>query len=326
MAKPKVVITREPPGPALARVREACEVFMWPEDSPMPRDLLLEQARDAEGLHTIITDGVDGELLEAAPRLKVISSFSVGVDYIDLKACTARGIPVGYTPGAVTEATADQAFALMFAASRRVVEGAGYVRAGKWSGWSPLTMIANDVFGKTLGIVGLGRIGQAVARRARGFSMRILYHNRNPNPEAERELGAHYATLQELLRESDIVVLTVPYSAETHHLMDKTTLAQMKRSAYLINVARGGVVDSDALAEALRAGTIRGAGLDVTEPEPIPMEHPLLALDSCVIVPHVGTATWEARAAMTEISVENLLRGLRGEPLLHCANPPAQGG
>ncbi len=325
MAKPKVVVTCEPPGPALPRVFDACDTWMWEENRPMPRELMLEKVRDAEGLHTIYVDEVDRELLAAAPRLRVVSNYGVGVNNIDLAACTERGIPVGYAPGAVTEATADMAIALMLAAGRRLYEGAKFVRAGQWKEWSPTLMIGNDISGKTLGIVGLGRIGEAVARRARGFAMNILYHSRSPKPEAEARVGAAYRGLDELLGEADYIVLCLAPSPESHQLIDDAAFGKMKPSAYLVNVARGVVMDSGALCRALSEGRIRGAGLDVTDPEPIPGDDPLLELDNCLIVPHVGTSTWETRAAMTELTVTNLLNGLLGKPMLHCANPEVEG-
>lgn len=324
MAKPRVIITREPPGPALRKLFDQCDAWMWEEDSTMPRDQLLEKVRDAEGLHVMIFDAVDEELLAAAPKLKVVSTMAVGVDNIDLEACTRRGISVGNTPEAVTEATADFAVALMLAASRRIWEGAQYVRAGKWKEWSPTLMIANDVHAKTLGIVGMGRIGQAIARRARGFDMRILYHARSPKPDAERELGVSYRGFDALLAESDIVILIVPLTDETRYMMDDAAFDKMKPSAYLVNSARGPVVDPKALHRALTEGKIRGAALDVTDPEPIAPDDPLIALDNCLIVPHVSTSTWETRAAMTEVSVNNLLLGLKGGPLQHCANPAVE--
>ena len=321
MAKPKVVVSRKPPGPALERVFAECDVWMWEEDTSMPRELLLEKVRDAEGLYVMMLDQVNEELLDAAPNLKVVSTMAVGVDNIDLAACTQRGIPVGHTPFVVTEATADFAIALMLAASRRIFPSAEFVRARQWKEWSPTLMIANDVHGKTLGIVGMGRIGQAIARRARGFDMTLLYHSRSPKPEAERELGVSYRGLDDLLAESDIVILILPLTEETRHMIDDAALAKMKPSAYLINSARGPIVDPQALYRALSGETIRGAALDVTEPEPIPPDDPLLTLDNCLIVPHISTSTWETRAMMTEVSVNNLLNGLKGEPLQHCANP-----
>ncbi len=324
MPKAKVVLTREPPGPALSQVFEQCDAWMWEEDRTLPREILLEKVRDAEGLHVMVLDQVDAALLEAAPRLRVVSTSAVGVDNIDLEACTARGIPVGHTPGVVTEATADFAVALMLAASRRLWEAARYVRDGQWKEWSPTLMIGNDLHGKTLGIVGMGRIGQAIAKRARGFTMEILYHSRSRKPQAEARLGMAYRSLDGLLDESDNVILSLPLTAETRHLIGEEALERMKPSAYLINAARGAIVDTDALYQALSGGKIRGAALDVTEPEPINADHPLLALDNCLITPHVAPTTVETKALMTEMSVTNLLCGLRGKPLLHCANPAAQ--
>ncbi len=324
MAKAKVVITREPPGPALKRLFESCDPWMWEEDRNMPRNLLLDKVRDAEGLHVMIFDQIDEELLAAAPRLKVVSTMAVGVNNIDLAACTRRGIRVGYTPGVVTEATADFAIALMLAASRRIYESARFVRDKQWKEWSPTLMISNDVHRKTLGIIGMGRIGQAIARRASGFDMKLLYHTRNPNPEAEASLGVSYRSFDDLLAESDVVILIVPLTPETQHMMNDDAFDKMKPAAYLINSARGAVVDPRALHRALTNGKIKGAALDVTDPEPISPDDPLVGLDNCLIVPHISTSTWETRAAMTEISVGNLLKGIQGEPLLHCANPEVE--
>lgn len=324
MAKPKVVVARKPPGPALNHLIAQCDTWLWEEDRTMPRDLLLEKVREAEGLYVMIFDQVNEELLKAAPHLKVVSTMAVGTDNIDLQACTARGIPVGYTPGVVTEATADLAMTLMLALSRRIVEAAQYVKNRQWKHWSPTLMISNDVFGKTLGIIGMGRIGQAVARRARGFDMTILYHSRQPKPEAEEAYGVKYRSFHDLLAESDIIMLILPLTAETRYMINDEAFAKMKPSALLVNAARGAIVDPQALYRALSSGRIRGAALDVTDPEPIPEDDPLLTLDNCLIVPHVGTSTWETRARMTEISVENLLRGLRGKQLLYCANPEVQ--
>ena len=269
MAKPRVIITREPPGPALRQVLDQCDAWMWEEDNTMPGDLPLEKVRDAEGLHIMLLDKIDEELLAAAPNLKVVSTMAVGVDNIDLEACTKRGIRVGHTPFVVTEATADFAIALMLAASRRIFEGARYVRAGKWKEWSPTLMIANDVHAKTLGIVGMGRIGQAIARRGQGFDMQILYHARSPKPDAERELGVSYRGFDALLAESDIVILIVPLTEETRYMMDDAAFDKMKSSAYLINSARGPVVDPKALHRALTQGKIRGAALYLPRHYPI---------------------------------------------------------
>jgi len=321
MSKPKILITQKVPGPALDRLFEECDATLWEEERVMPRELLLEQVKDAEGVHLIWLDRIDEEFLEAAPRLRALSTYAVGHNNIDLNACTRRGIPVGFAPEEVTQATADTALALMLAASRRLVEGVEMVKAGKWGDWSPYTLLGHDVHGKTLGIIGLGRIGQAIARRAGGFDMKVIYHNRRPNPEAEQSLGVGYRSLDALLGESDIVVLAVPGGDATRRLMNAERLSQMKRGGYLVNVGRGEAVDSDALYDALASGHLAGAGLDVTDPEPMPPHHRLLTLPNCTVVPHIGTSTWETRALMTSTTVENLLRGLRGERLVHCANP-----
>jgi glyoxylate reductase len=320
MAKAKVVVSRKPPGPALKKLFEQCDTWMWEEDRACPRDLLLEKVSQADGLYTMIPDQINQELLAQSPRLRVVSTMAVGVDNIDVKACTARGIPVGYTPGIVTQATADLAFALILALSRRIVDAANLVRAGEWKVWSPTLMISNDVFGKTLGIFGMGRIGQAIARRARGFDMPVLYHNRNRDPAAEQAVGAQYRSFDELLAQSDIVCVNAPMTPETRHKFNKSAFAKMKREGFFVNVARGGLVNHKELNEALNEGLIRGAALDVTEPEPIPVDDPLRLNPKCLIIPHVGTCTWETRSRMTEISVDNLLLGLEGKPMLHCVN------
>ncbi len=325
MAKPKVVVARMTPGLEDTAIWEQCDVWAWEEDRIMPAELLREKVVDAEGLYVTTFDPVDAALMDAAPHLRVISNYAVGVDNIDLPAATERGIPAGNTPGVVTEATADMAFALMLAFSRRIKEGDTFVKTKQWDTWSPYLMISNDVYGKTLGIVGMGRIGQAIARRAAGFAMNILYHTRNPRPEAEREFGARYVSYEELLGQADIVVMIVPLTDETYHMVDDAALGRMKDTAILVNVARGGVVDPKALYRALSANRIRGAALDVTEPEPIEPDDPLLTCGNLLVVPHVATGTWEARRGMTDLAVRNLRAGLAGEPLVHYANPDVQG-
>lgn len=322
MSKPKVVVSRKPPA-SLSKLQEHCEVSVWEEDRPMPRELLLEQIGEAEGLFTMVPDRIDQALLDAAPRLKAIATMAVGTDNIDLEACTRRGIPVGYTRDQVTEATADLAFSLVLAVSRRLVEASAYVQDGRWKAWSPSLMIANDVFGKTLGVFGMGRIGRAVGRRARGFLMPVIYHNRRPSPQAEEE-GAQYRSFDDLLTESDVLVITAPLTPETRHKFGTEALARMKSSAFLVNAGRGPLVDPAALHQALTQGKIKGAALDVTEPEPIPADDPLLSDPNCLIVPHIGTSTWETRKLMSDATVDNLLHGLAGRPMIHCANPDAQ--
>ena len=321
MAKPKVLVARMTPGLEESELWSACDVWAWKEDRIVPQELLRQQAVHAEGLYVTSFDPVDAALLDSAPRLRVVSNYAVGTDNIDLPACTERGIPAGNTPGVVTEATADMAFALLLSSLRRIPEANAFVKARHWKTWSPTLMISNDVYGKTLGIIGMGRIGQAIARRAVGFRMKLLYHTRNRRPEAEDAYGCRHVSLDELLRGSDIVITIVPLTPETRHLIDADALAKMKESALLINVARGGVVDPKALYTALSTGRIKGAALDVTEPEPIDPGDPLLSCDNLLVAPHVSTGTWETRRMMTDIAVRNLMAGLRGEPLLHLANP-----
>jgi lactate dehydrogenase-like 2-hydroxyacid dehydrogenase len=320
--KSNVYVTRQVPEAGIAMLRNECEIEIWEGELPVPRDILLEKVRDIDGLYSLLTDRVDPELLDVAPRLRVVSNMAVGYDNIDVAACTARGIPVGHTPGVLTDTTADFAWTLLMAAARRVVEGADYVRAGHWKTWGPMLLMGQDVHGATLGIVGIGRIGQAVARRARGFDMRILYHDPYV-PDAGIE-GAVSVDLDTLLAEADFVTLHVPLTEMTHHLIGREELRKMKPSAVLINTARGGVVDPEALYEALREGQIARAALDVTDPEPIPTDHPLLTLSNCIVVPHIASASVATRTKMATMAAENLLAGLRGEPLPNCVNPEVQ--
>ena len=321
MSKPKVVVARMTPGLEGASLWDECDVWAWREDRIIPPEILLEHVGEAEGLYATSFDPIGQAILDAAPRLKVVANYGVGVDNVDLAAMTARGIPVGNTPGVVTEATADMTMALMLALSRRIVNAANFVTGKRWETWSPELMISHDVFGKTVGIVGAGRIGRAIAKRCHGFSMRILYHARSAKPALEATYGAQYRSLPDLLAQSDIVVTILPLTPDTQHMINKETLAMMKPGALLINTARGAVVDPKALYEALASGHLGGAALDVTVPEPIGKDDPLLSLENCLIAPHIATSTWEAREAMTRITVTNILNGLAGQPLLHCANP-----
>jgi glyoxylate reductase len=276
-----------------------------------------------DGLLSMVTEKIDDELLErAGPQLKVVSTYAVGYDNIDVAACTRHGVAVGNTAGVLTETTADAAFALLMAAARRLAEGYDYVRQDRWKAWSPSLLLGSDIHHATLGIVGFGRIGREVAKRARGFDMRVLYYNRHPaSPEDEQRLGVQRASFDEVLAQSDFLTLHVSLTPETHHLMNATSLGKMKRSAILVNAARGPVVDQDALYEALENGVIAGAALDVTDPEPMPGDHKVLSLPNCLVVPHIGSATVETRAKMTTIAVNNLFAGLHGEPLPSCVNP-----
>ena len=280
-----------------------------------------ESAGRIDAIYTYGHPSVDGAMMDRFPRLKVISNFGVGVDHIDVKAATARGIPVGNTPGILDGATADLAFALILAAGRRVVEGDRYARGPDFLRYDPSFMLGREVHSSTLGIFGMGRIGRQVAKRAQGFGMNVLYHNRNRSDEAEVVLKARYATKDELLAASDYVVLTVPLTHETRGFIGRAELAKMKPTATLVNVARGPVVDKNALTEALAARRIFAAALDVTDPEPLPRDHPLLKLDNVIITPHLGSATEETRRRMAEMSVENLLAGLEGRELRFRVTP-----
>ena len=319
----RVFVTRELPGEQFAALRadSEFELDIWPGDFPPPREDLLDRVRGVDGILCLITDRIDDAVLDAAgEQLRVVSQMAVGVDNVDVAACTARGIPVGNTPGVLTETTADIAWALILAAARRVVESAEFVKRGDWKTWGPLLMAGADVHGRTLGVVGFGQIGQAVARRAQGFGMRTLYWNRTPRPEQAAELGAQLRSLGQLLEESDFVSLNVALTEDTHHLVDADALAKMRPTAMLINTARGPIVDEAALAEALRAGRIAGAGLDVTEVEPIDPASPLLTLDNVIVLPHIGSASVATRAKMADIAVANLRAALAGEPMPHRVN------
>jgi lactate dehydrogenase-like 2-hydroxyacid dehydrogenase len=322
-ARPRVFVARRIPAQGLDAILDACDADVWDEELPPSRTELLRRVAGVDGVLALLTDRVDDELLDAAgPGLRVVSNYGVGYDNIDVPACTRRGIPVGNTPGVLTETTADLAWALLLAAARRVVEGDRSVRAGEWRTWGPMLLLGVDVHGATLGIVGFGRIGQAVARRAAGFGMRVLYHARHRVPEeVERATGATWVPLPELLAASDFVSLHVSLSAETRHLIDAAALGSMRRSAILVNTARGPVVDTGALVAALRDGTIRGAALDVTDPEPLPADHPLVGLDNCIVVPHIASATEATRGRMAAMSAANLLAGVRRERLPTPVNP-----
>ena len=301
----RVFVTRRLPGDAVDRLAAAGhELDVWPERSPPPPEALREHAAQADALLCMLTDRIDADLLEAAPRLRAIANYAVGTDNIDLEAARARGIAVGVTPGVLTDATADIAFALLLAIARRLPEGEAAVRDGEWTTWEPDWLLGRDVHGATLGIVGRGRIGDAVARRAEGFGMTVVHHGRSSG-----------IPLEELLAQADFVSLHVPLTPETRHLIDSAALARMKPTAYLVNTARGGVVDQSALAAALRDATIAGAALDVTDPEPLPPDHPLLDAPNLIVLPHLGSATHATRRAMADLAVDNLLAALEGKPM-----------
>jgi glyoxylate reductase len=313
----RVLVTRQIPEAGLRLLQEVAWVDVWDGVLPPPRDELLRRVAGIDGLLALLTDRVDDELLDAAgPQLKVVSNFAVGYDNIDVAACARRGIPVGNTPGVLTEATADLAFTLLLAVARRIPEANAFVRDDRWVTWGPLLLLGRDVSGATLGIVGFGRIGREVARRARGFGMRVLYYDQRHAPEAvESELGATWVDFDSLLAQSDFVSVHVSLSAETRHLIDASALARMKPGSVLINTSRGPVVDQAALTDALRSGHLWGAGLDVTDPEPMRADDPLVTMPNCLVVPHVASATERTRDRMAEKAARNVLAGLRGEPL-----------
>lgn len=322
--KPKILVTREVFDETLVHLDARFEVASNQGDVAFSPEELARRVADKDALMCALTDRVDAALLAAAPRLKVVANIAVGYNNVDVPECTARGILVTNTPGVLDDSTADLAWTLMLGAARRVTEVERYIRAGDWKGWRLKQWLGVDVHHATLGIVGMGRIGQAIARRARGFEMRVLYHNRNRVAEAlERSLGATMATLDTLLRESDFVVLQVPYSAETHHLIGAAELAKMKRTAMLINSTRGGVVDDAALIEALKNGTIRAAGLDVFENEPH-LNPGFLELDNVVLTPHIGSSTESTRRAMAMTAAKNALAALAGELPPNLVNPEAR--
>ncbi len=321
--RPRVFVARVIPEEGLGPIREACETDVWPGELPPPRDELLRRVGGCDGVVMLLTDRVDAELLDhAGARLRVVSNFAVGFDNVDVPACTARRIPVGNTPGVLTETTADLAWALLLAAARRVAEGDRYVRSGRWRTWGPLLLLGPDVHGATLGIVGFGRIGQAVARRALGFGMTVLYHDVARAPaEVERDLNARFVGLDVLLAESDIVSLHVSLTDETRGLIGRERLATMRPHAVLVNTSRGPVVDQAALNEALRDGVIGAAALDVTDPEPMAADDPLLGLENCLVVPHIASASRATRGRMAAMTAANLMAGLRGERLPNPVNP-----
>jgi glyoxylate reductase len=321
MSKSNVFVTRVIPEKGLEIIREFCNVNLWQAELPPTREELLQHIRGADGLLCLLTDKIDGEVLdEAGPQLKVISNFAVGFDNIDVPAATARKIPIGNTPDVLTDATADFAFALLMAVARRVTEAERYVHDGKWKTWGPMTLLGVDIKGATLGLVGFGRIGKAVARRALGFDMRVIYYDPSEK-KSEPTLKARRVDFETLLEESDFISLHTPLTPDTRYLIDSEALSRMKQNAVLINTARGPVVDPNALYEALKEHRIFGAGLDVTDPEPLALDSPLLTLDNLVIAPHIASASKTARDQMSWMAAQNLVAGLKGERLPNCVNP-----
>jgi glyoxylate reductase len=321
MPKWRVFVTRIIPDEGLKLIFENCDAEVWQEETPPPKEIIIEKIKDCEGILTLLTDKIDAEIMDKAQKLRIISNYAVGYDNIDVKSATKRGIMVTNTPGVLTETTADLAFALILATARRIVEADKFTRSGKWKSWGPMLFLGRDVYGATLGIIGLGRIGQAVARRAKGFNMKVIYYSRKRKEDVERELGVEYGELHSLLKEADIVSIHTPLTEETYHLIGEKELSLMKPTAILINTARGAVVDQKALYKALKERRIFGAGLDVYEKEPIDADDPLMELDNVVLLPHIGSASVETRGRMARMAAENLLAGLRGEKPPNLVNP-----
>lgn len=312
--KPKVYITRKVPEQTVQLIQLFCDVRMWhEEDIPVPREILEEEIVNVDGLFCLLTEKVDSALMENALRLKIVSNMAVGYNNIDVQYAAKRRIMVTNTPDVLTETTADLTFGLLVATARRFFEASEYLRGGKWSSWSPMQMVGQDVYGTTIGIIGMGRIGQAVARRAKGFGMDILYCNRNQNLAAEQQIGVRFTELHDLLRYSDFVCILVPYTSETAGMIGEKELSLMKSSAILINTSRGGIVDELALYNALVNKTIWAAGLDVFKEEPVSIDHPLLTLPNLMALPHIGSASIQTRIEMARIAALNLCLGLRGE-------------
>jgi glyoxylate reductase len=321
MPKPKVYVTRELPERGLKIIKKHFDAEVWPEYAPPPKKVIIEKARNVDALATLLSDKIDAEVFDAAPKLKIVAQMAVGFDNIDIPEATKRGIYVTNTPEVLTDTTADFAWALLLAVARRVVEADKYVRSGQWKvGWHPMMLQGRDVHGATLGVIGAGRIGFAVAKRATGFDMKILFYDVVPRPEMEK-LGAKKVDMDTLLRESDFVSIHVPLMKETYHLINEEKLKLMKKTAYLINNSRGPVVDEKALYKALKEGRIAGAALDVFEQEPTPLDNPLLKLDNVVVAPHISSASYETRSRMAEMVAENLVAFFNGEKPPNLVNP-----
>lgn len=320
LIKPRVFVTRRLPEEVWDELAAHAEAELWDHEYPPPYEIILEKVTGMDGLLCLLTDRIDAGVMEAGTGLKVISQIAVGYDNIDVEEAAKRGIKVGNTPGVLTEATADFTFTLLMAAARRIGEGIEYVKAGRWETWGLTLLLGQEVFGATLGIIGFGRIGQAVAQRAQGFNMKILYHDRTRKPETERELCAEYRELEALLGEADFVSLHVDLNEHTRAMIGMRELNLMKPTGILINTARGPIVDREALYQTLKEKVIAGAALDVTEPEPLPRDDKLLSLPNLIVLPHIASATRSTRVRMCRMGVENLLAGLNGEPLPYPVN------
>ncbi len=322
MTLPLAYVTRHLPQPALDFLAQHTHMSWWPDELPPPHDRLLAEASNVDGLLALLTDRIDAEFLDAAPRLRIVSNYAVGYDNIDLRAATERGVLVTNTPDVLTETTADFTFALMFAAARRIVDGVNYVKDGQWKTWGPEILLGQDMYGATLGIIGVGRIGSAVAKRAHGFGMRILYSDERRKPDLETAYGLEHVTMDQLFAQSDIISLHCPLNDKTRHLIDRAALERLKSTAIVVNTARGAVIDTAALIEVLRHKPIVAA-LDVTDPEPLPADHPLLSLPNVLVTPHIASATVATRTRMAMVAAKNLVAGLQGQRPPFLLNPDA---
>lgn len=315
MEKHRIAVTRTIAQPAIERLHNVGKITIWTERQPPAHTQLMQMVKDCDGLLCLLTDCIDDHLLESAPRMSVISTMSVGYEHIDLEACRRRGIQVGHTPGVLTDSAADFTMAMILSVARRIPQAVEYARSGLWSTWDPGLLLGHDLLGMTIGIVGMGRIGEAVAERITAFGTNLVYHDRIQRTDVENKLNAKIVAFDDLLTQADIVTLHVPLTDQTHHLISYPQLKMMKPSALLINTSRGKVVDTEALLHALRNGEIDAAGLDVTDPEPLPANHPLYELPNCLITPHIASAGAATRTKMAHMAVDNLLAGLKGVPL-----------
>jgi glyoxylate reductase len=325
-AKSKVFVSRRIPDAGLNRIRQHCDAEVWSEPLPPPYDVLRSKVANCDGLVALLTDKIDAALMDGAPRLKVVSNYAVGFNNIDIAGATSRGIAVGNTPGVLTDATADMAFCLLIGAARCLVSGHRYTLSGQWKTWEPLGHLGQDLAGRTLGILGMGRIGYALAQRCHGgWGMQVLYHDVYRNEKAEADLGARLVDFDTLLREADCLSVHTDLNEKTRGLFGAAQFGKMKRTAVFVNTARGPIVDEKALYDALRSGTIFAAGLDVTDPEPPALDNPLLSLPNVIVAPHIASATVGTRNAMAEICADNLIAGLSGQKLPAWVNPEVEG-
>lgn len=311
--KQKVYVTRLIPEIGINMLKDYFDVKVWEGELPPPRDILLKEVEEVDGLVSLLTDKIDGELLDHGKNLKIVSNYAVGFDNINVNEATVRGVMTTNTPGVLTDTTADLAFTLLMSTARRIVESVNFVKKGNWKTWGPKLLMGQDIYGATLGLIGLGRIGYAVAKRAKGFDMDLQYYDVFRNEAAEKELGIKYVELDELIISSDFISIHVPLTPETKHLINKDSLKKMKNTAILVNTARGPIVDEKSLYEAIVNGEIAGAGLDVTDPEPMELDNPLLTLDNVIVVPHIASASYATRNKMAKMAAHNIIAGLKGE-------------